>query len=138
MPISDGDHVSRYCSGGTLDQNNMPMARAFMDTDNCLSGNWIERLGAPCLEVAIRMVCDVLRRNMQIRQSGKIALLNVGDTKATVLRNAGTILQIEHQPRPNNESHACIRADSADKEFIAAQIYLTVKSVHGISTAASN
>ena len=80
------------------------------------------------------MICDVLNKNLTIKQSGRIALLNVGDTKAAVLRHADTVLHVEHDPQPNNESHACIRADVAIDEFVAGQILLTVKSVHQISS----
>ena len=45
------------------------------DKSDCLSVNWIERLNASSREVAIRMICDVLNKNLTIKQVGELRFL---------------------------------------------------------------
>jgi hypothetical protein len=129
--IFDQDHVSRYCSPIHAPDGNI-QATAFMlrQVDENLSVNWLEYFKCSSRESEIAELRKVYSaKNLIIKVNGKIAVLNVGEVRETVLAGSpdGRKLEILHDPEENDPSHSGIYNLKHDDEMIAELILETVR-----------
>lgn len=112
--IPDDDHVSRYVGGSKITPSGRITGAAFelRTNEDALSVNWLEYLGLGdrCAEIKkIRKV--FLEKKMDLRPTGKFAVLDVGATKEHVRQESddNRVLSIKHEPiEPEDISHAGI------------------------------
>lgn len=109
--IRDADHVARYCSQRNLNADGMPGPDAFKlrDRDNgCLSVNWLECFGEGNVADNIPHARAELRRHYETKESGRLAVLNVGVAKRAVKATREVDISIRRDPRDGHRSHACV------------------------------
>lgn len=124
-PLPDDDHVSRYCKPSSVGAHGLPLASAFRlrASEGSLSVNWLEALGAATTEGAIVQVRALfLAMGFGLRANGRFAVLNVGAAKAVVREELGESLRIEHDPRPDDRSHAAVTGYLADDLAVAVEL----------------
>ena len=124
-PLPDDDHVSRYCKPSSVGAHGLPLASAFRlrASESSLSVNWLEALGAGSTSDAVAQVRALFRaRGFALRANGRFAVLNVGAAKAVVRQELGLSLRIDHDPRPDDPSHAAITGFPADDLAIAVEL----------------
>ena len=61
-------------------------------------------------------------RGFGLRANGRFAVLNVGAAKAVVREEVGLSLRIEHDPLPDDPSHAAIAGFEADNLAVAVEL----------------
>ncbi len=61
-------------------------------------------------------------RGFGLRANGRFAVLNVGAAKAVVREEVGLSLRIEHDPLPDDPSHAGISGFAADDLAVAVEL----------------
>ena len=86
--VPDADHVSRYCSRSRLTEEGKVTAAAFQlkEDEQSISVNWLESLDQPNREAEIAKVREALSSDITLRRTGRIAVLNVGETRSHVYR----------------------------------------------------
>ena len=106
-PLPDQDHVSRYCSPLRV-ENGLPLAAAFelRAQDEFLSVNWLEYWGEPDLDTALDEVRKELQRDLQVKNDGRLAVLNVSEVKLAIEQVTRRPSSITHQPTVTMKSHA--------------------------------
>lgn len=125
-PLPDDDHVSRYCKPSSVGAQGLPLASAFRirASESALSVNWLEIFGASSTDDAVDRIRTLfLASGFGLRVNGRFAVLNVGAAKAVVREELGLSLRIEHDPLPDDPSHAGISGLPADD--LAAAVELT-------------
>jgi hypothetical protein len=124
-PLHDDDHVSRYCKPSSVGAHGLPLASAFRlrSSESFLSVNWLEALGAASTDDALARVRELfLARGFGLRAIGRFAVLNVGAAKAAVREELGLSLRVEHDPLPDDPSHAGISGFPADDLAAAVEL----------------
>ena len=124
-PLPDDDHVARYCKPSSVGAHGLPLASAFRlrASENSLSVNWLEAIGAPSTDDAVgRVRALFIVRGFGLRANGRFAVLNVGAAKAVVREEVGPSLRIEHDPLPDDPSHAGISGFAADDLAVAVEL----------------
>ena len=124
-PLPDDDHVARYCKPSSVGAHGLPLASAFRlrASENSLSVNWLEAIGAPSTDDAVgRVRALFIVRGFGLRANGRFAVLNVGAAKAVVREEVGLSLRIEHDPLPDDPSHAGISGFAADDLAVAVEL----------------
>ena len=124
-PLPDDDHVARYCKPSSVGAHGLPLASGFRlrASENSLSVNWLEAIGAPSTDDAVgRVRALFIARGFGLRANGPFAVLNVGAAKAVVREEVGLSLRIEHDPLPDDPSHAGISGFAADDLAVAVEL----------------
>jgi hypothetical protein len=135
--VPDSDHVSRYCKPTFCTEEYRPTGAAFelCPTESFLSVNWLEFLNLPSRENQITEVRRILRSKFsRIPASGRIAVLNVGDTRNHVSKNTPdqrTLITL-HQPEVNDPSHSGIYGLEAEDFFIGELIAEVVIETYAV------
>ena len=117
--ILDTDHVARYCSRRNLDVEGMPNPGAFKlrNRDNgCLSVNWLECFGEENVADNIPHARAELCRHYKTKESGRLAVLNVGLAKSAVKATRKVDISVRKDPRDGHRSHACVGYPTNDSE----------------------
>ena len=128
--ILDSHHVARYCKPSAISPNGMPAAKAFLprETESYLSVNWLEYFGALDHADAVAHVRAALReKGYTVRATGRLAVLNVGEAKDAA-RRTNTTLRVEHQPAPDDPSHAGITGYSSGDLVVALTLQSLVRN----------
>ncbi len=122
--LPDGDHISRYCRPGTVQDNVLlPAAFEISAKEDHLSVNWIEYFKELDLAEAIdRIRTDMRITGYTIRPSGLFVVLNVRDAKTAIYEAVGDMPRIEHRPQPKNELHAGIFGYTSDSLKVAGKL----------------
>ena len=131
-PLPDTDHIARYCSPAKIGTDGIPLISAFVSRKNCLSVNWLEYLKTPTLMEAVRTVCTILNNKMVVKKKGRIAVLNVGVTKAAIAEMNNFVTRIEHDPTSNDASHSSVCTARPIGEDVAATMALNVITIYPI------
>ncbi len=124
-PLPDDDHVSRYCKPSSVGANGLPLASAFRlrASESSLSVNWLEALGESTTDEAIAQVrARFLAKGFGLRVNGRFAVVNVGAAKAGVREELSLSLRIEHDPLPDDPSHAAITGFPVDDLAVAVEL----------------
>ncbi len=124
-PLPDDDHVSRYCKPSSVDSLGLPLASAFQlrSDEDSLSVNWLESFGAASVDDAIgRVRAAFLDSGFGLRANGRFAVLDVGAAKSAVRAEVGLSLRIEHDPLPDDPSHAGISGYAAHDLAVAVEL----------------
>ncbi len=124
-PLPDDDHVSRHCKPSSVGAHGLPLASAFRlrASESSLSVNWLEALGAATTDEAVaRLRALFLARGFALRANGRFAVLNVGAAKAVVREELGLSLRFDHDPLPDDPSHASITGFPADDLAVAVEL----------------
>ena len=124
VPLSDNDHISRYCKPSTV-EHGIPMPAAFLPRPNeeYLSVNWLEYFSEPTLDAAVDEVRRVFsQKGYRIVPNGRFAVLNIGAVKTASLDNVGRILSIDHLPLSNDQSHAGLLGYTSDDLAVAIEL----------------
>lgn len=131
-PISDQDHISRYCSAMHCTENGQVTGTAFQlrQIEEYLSVNWLEFFHLADRQKEIREVRKGLR--LKLGAKAKIAVLNVGEainyvrTQSPDARN----LKVLYEPEEDDPSHSGIHGFRYDDHLIADLIAETVQEVY--------
>ena len=128
-PLPDQDHISRYCRPSTIDQG-MLQAGAFAPRsgEDYLSVNWLEHFGAPTLPAAVDRMRTVVSQSLDLRPNGRFVVLNVGEAKRAVIRDAALSIRIEHMPSESDASHAAMIGVEAHPVKIATELIALISS----------
>jgi len=130
--LPDSDHVTRLCGYAQLGADGRPEATAFLPRsgETFLSVNWLEQLKLNSRYEEVSEVLRVLRTKRSIGTQAKLALLNVGYSRAAVA--AGTfdqlIIHYLHEPeiQPPDSSHSGIynipEYDNTAAELLAMSV----------------
>lgn len=124
-PLPDDDHVSRYCKPSSVGARGLPLVSAFRlrVSESSLSVNWLEAFGAATTDEAVSRVRALfLARGFGLRANGRFAVLNVGVAKAAVREELSLSLRIEHDPLPDDASHASISGFPANDLAVAVEL----------------
>lgn len=127
-PISDDQHVTRYCSQKRLDSNSRPMLYAFQlrPNEEYLSVNWLEYFGSVRRDQQISALRQVfLYKGRKLGASARFAVFNIGEMRNHVLQGTAgrTTLTVLHKPEPKDQSHCGIFGSTyGDDAGIAALI----------------
>ena len=133
-PLSDEDHVSRYCKPSTVDDGS-PLAAAFTlrDGEPYLSVNWLEFFGEKNQKAAIDNVRNAFaRKGFGVRPNGLFAVLNVDAAKSAAFECSQMDLCINHMPYSDDPSHSGISGYSSDELLVAVTFasLITLGDVH--------
>lgn len=118
MPIT-----FRYCRPSTVAQG-MPTTGAFTlrAGEGYLSVNWLEYFGAADVGTAVQLARATVARHLELRASGRLAVLNVGAARHAIAHNAGSMLRIEHMPTDADPSHSAMFTDGAHRTKTAIEL----------------
>lgn len=112
--LPDDDHILRYVPWQRVakdaDDNVLGiLAQAFelRPDEEGLSVNWLERVSGN-LDQRLRTAVQLMSGTMNIGSKGRLAQLNVGNTKRIALNHQAKI-RIVHDPEIGNEPHSSIR-----------------------------
>lgn len=132
--IPDTDHVARYCSHNTLNEVGEPTGLAFRVKTNepFLSVNWLEHTNGTDTTTQVAAVRIALGKTLTLKKSGKLAVLNVGETRDYVAQNSFDTrrLLVAHEPEENNQHHAGIHNLEASDDIIADLIAEVVRECY--------
>lgn len=131
-PISDQDHISRYCSAMHCTENGQVTGTAFQlrQIEEYLSVNWLKFFHLADRQEEIREVRKGLR--LKLGAKAKIAVLNVGETinyvriQSPDARN----LKVLCEPEEADPSHSGIHGFRYDDHLIADLIAETVREIY--------
>ena len=124
VPLSDNDHVSRYCKPSTV-EHGIPMPAAFLPRPNeeYLSVNWLEFFGEPALDAAVDSVRSVFaQKSYRVAPNGRFAVLNIGAAKTAAYESVGRALRIDYLPLSDDQSHAGILGYTSDDLAVAIEL----------------
>jgi hypothetical protein len=125
--VPDSDHVSRYCKPTSCTERQVPTSAAFQlrSTERFLSVNWLEFLGLQSRREEIAEIQRILESKFsRIATAGRIAILNVGQTRKHVTDNTldRKMLTVLHEPQADDPSHSGIYGLEAGDLFVAELI----------------
>jgi hypothetical protein len=125
--VPDSDHVSRYCKPTSCTEQQVPTSAAFQlrSTERSLSVNWLEFLDLQSRREEIAEIQRILELKFsRIATSGRIAILNVGQTRKHVLDYTPDrrMLTALHEPEANDPSHSGIYGLEAEDLFVGELI----------------
>lgn len=129
--IHEQDHIARYCSPKHVPDGKI-QATAFMlrQVDTSLSVNWLEYFKCSSRAGEIDEIRKAYAaKNLIVKPSGRIAVLNVGEVRNKVLTESpdSRNLEVLHDPLIDDFSHAGIYNLKQDNELIAELILETVR-----------
>ncbi len=135
--VPDDDHISRLCSGITINPDGTVNGAAFQlrpgrpDEDH-VSVNWLEFLELPNREAEISAIREVLASKLRLGAKAKLAVLNVGEMRDYVAQESpdNRNLRVLHWPEDNDPSHGGIYDLPTDDNLIADLIAETVREVY--------
>lgn len=124
--IPDSDHVARYCKASSV-EDEVISATAFMlrEGEEYISLNWLENLQLSDRASEIRSLRELYSKKLTPAAKARIAVLNVGITRAQVKRDSpdGRVLSVLHEPiEPDDPSHSGLYSIRDDDELIAELI----------------
>ena len=135
QPLSDTDHVARYCRPATVPKGRLTAAAFFLRPasetraeEKYLSVSWLEYFGDRDKEVAMKHVRSVVENNMDTTSNGRYAVMNVGE-----IIEFGASLQpprqmkVLHLPMKDYCCHSGVFGYTAAEKGIAAKLSLLVK-----------
>jgi len=136
--IINDHHVSRYCGGSHVTEDGRVSGTAFLPRgdETYLSVNWLEYFRTPDRQEQIEKVREILSQKLRIGSTAKIAVLNVGETKNTVMTatNGQIRIFVEHKPEPDDPSHAGICGlpleDRLQLKLVAELMAQTIKEIY--------
>ena len=73
-------------------------------------------------EAVVQVRALFLAMGFGLRANGRFAVLNVGAAKAVVREELGLSLRIDHDPLPDDPSHAAITGFPADDLTVAVEL----------------
>lgn len=137
--IGDEQHVARMCKGSHLDESGQPSATAFMlrAGEDYLSVNWLENLNEADRNVAWDALRGVLAQKLNVANSARLGLLNVGECRAAVSEGTDGRIEIRviHEPVTVagilDESHSGIydhEDDLSAAEKLAESVFQVVRA----------
>lgn len=134
--LPDTDHVARLCGYAQLGEHGLPESTAFMPRSGeaFVSVNWLEQLSLNNRDDAVCEVFRVLRTKRSVGRQAKLALLNVGRSRAAVA--AGTFNQLAiyylHEPemQPPDPSHSGIYNIPENDNTAAELLALSVEALY--------
>jgi hypothetical protein len=134
-PVPDSDHVSRYCKPSSCTEQHRPTGAAFQlrVTEKSLSVNWLEFLKLQSREEEIAEIRRILESKFQkIGAFGRIAILNVVDTRKHVLENTPDrrMLTTLHEPEATDPSHSGIYGLEAEDLLIGELIAERIEEIY--------
>lgn len=137
IPIKDD--VVRLCSGGSIDTNGRVTRTAFFLKDHeYVSVNWLQLLRLPTrIDEIVEIRRVLVAKGLKLRRSGRLAVLNVGQTKQNVREKSEQEVQFSHYPEPNDPSHSGIvypAADATVVEYLAQFVAESVVEIHPAAT----
>ena len=102
-PLTDGDHVAKYC-GQDKHHGGQPLEVAFPTDADHISANWIEFFGTDIEDSLenIRSTCG-----LQLGVMGAYPVLPVRNVRQAI-EAAGAIAEVLHTPEGTNVSHVSI------------------------------
>lgn len=141
--VPDTDHVSRYCKPIFCTEQYRPTGAAFelRPKERFLSVNWLEFLNLQTRGKEITEIRRILGSKFRkLPASGRIAVLNVGDTRSHVSNNTPDqrMLDILHEPEVNDPSHSGIYGLEAEDFFIGELIAETVSETYHVKESSHN
>lgn len=133
--IPDADHVARYCPASCVDGNEIqPTAfRLRRPQETYLSVNWLESLKLQNRADEVAALQKILATKLTIGSRARIAVLNVGNTRAHVRGQSPNNhnLPVLHEPEDADPSHSGIHDIDLDNEtMISELIAQTVLEAH--------
>lgn len=135
--IPDGDSVVRLCGGSHLDPDTgSPGPGAFMlrEGEDYLSVNWLEYFKGYDHQDALLEIRRVLATKRTIGKTARLALLNVGGVKQTIVMDPP--LTFTHEPiitaLINDSSHSAINNIQGCEQLVAEALS---QAVLGLSAA---
>ena len=144
--IQDNHRLARHCPQSKLDDNkDMPTSAAFMPRkkdgviEDHLSVNWLEYFGDLETRHALQRIRDT-KRDRVLGGCGKLGVLTVGTTVATVQKETGIELVAAHRTKSDDPSHSSLEGydviSDAKHLKMAGAILLGLKSedVHPIAS----
>jgi hypothetical protein len=100
--VPDEHHVTRLCGGSHIREDGTIAATAFKPRagEVYLSVNWLELLAISGRPAEIDEICRVLGTKRRIGTTARLAVLNVGQARATVRINgiSDVVLSVLHDP----------------------------------------
>ena len=132
--IPDTDHVAHYCPPSALNEAGKPTGLAFrVKTEELfLSVDWLEHTNGTDTTTQVAAVRIALGKTLTLKKSGKLAVLNVGETRDYVAQNSFDTrrLRVAHEPEENNPHHAGIHNLEASDDIIADLIAEVVRECY--------
>ncbi len=120
-PLSDQDHVARYCKPTAMGTDGLPKVSAFelREQDSSLSVNWLEYFG-PDRAISIQQIRQVIR--ITLRPNGRFAVLGVAAAKQAVIAGGGSSPEVTSSPAPGDPSHASIGRYTIEDFQVAVEL----------------
>lgn len=120
--LPDPDHVSRLCSRQRLNESGEPLGSAFLprENDDYLSVFWLERTGRTGRDQQLVEIRRRMQRvDLKLRVQSRIAVLQIGRTRAGVQSEIGKEIRVLHEPvgadgREIDDTHAGIHGITPD------------------------
>lgn len=130
-PLPNSDHIARICERKYVESEGVASGAFMLRKDEgYLSVQWLEHLGKANRQEEIGEAREIFSRNLKLRPSAKIAVLNVEKTCDHVVRESGFAIWVLHQPAPNDCAHSGIFGTDQDHELIAELIRETIQEIH--------
>lgn len=134
--LPDSSHITRLCNFAQLRADGWPASTAFLPRpgETFLSVNWLEKLSLSSRGEEVSEVLRVLRTKRSVGTQAKLALLNVGRSRAAV--QAGTLerllLQYLHEPetQPDDPSHSGIYNVPLDSITVGELLARSVETLY--------
>ena len=124
-PLPDGDEFVRYCSSQHLDDDNVPLATAFVrrPQEPDLSGNRLQAYVGQSRSGAVDCIRDEVRQRITVRRTGRFAVVNVGQVKSAACAKA-CALRIIYTPDggPSHSSIAGLPKEHTEEVRVATAI----------------
>ena len=126
------DHIARYCGGSHISEDGQiaPTAFSLRHNEVYLSVRWLEFFEQPNRSSEIEEVRRVLKADLKIGATAKIAVLNVGDVRNYVEEVSGYLIRILHEPLPSDNSHSGIFDTGQDEELITELLTEKIVETH--------
>lgn len=134
-PIPDKDHIARYCTPSRVDNGKIQATAFWLRPDEeYLSVNWLEYLACSNRKNELAELRNAYSKNLNISPNGRIAALNVGKVRQTVLTGTtdGRNLSVISLQEDNDPSHSGIfnLPHDASKQFIGELIVSAISNVY--------
>ena len=137
--VPDDHHVCRLCGGSHIREDGSIAATAFKPRpgETYLSVNWLELLALPNRVSEIAEVRRVLATKRKIGASARLAVLNVGQLRASVSLNSHDRrdLSVLHEPEIDpalalDLSHSGIHGVPLDDNTVPELLARAVQEIH--------
>lgn len=132
--VPDSDHISRYCGGAHIHEDGRISGVAFRlrESQQYLSVNWLEYLALADRQSEIKEVRRVLGEKLNLGSRARLAVLNTGQLLRHVASATPdrTMLDVLHEPEPEDPSHAGVFGLRQDDTLIAELIAEVVQETY--------